>query len=515
MLQKIKQSFAFVKHPRHIDATIQQLKTKPAAYWQKKGEQMMVRLFQYASATVPAYKMYLKQHKIKPKTIQTIGDYKTVPKMDKNQYAKAFDYQDLFPYTKMTGVEVFSATSGSTGIPFYFPRGKAQEDQNGYIAETFFKNQFDIADKSTFVVIGFGYGIWIGGLILHRCVQIMANKGYSLSILPVGTNKELFITSVKRFAHLYDQLLLIGYPPFLKDIIDEGIDEGIHWKKYHIKMVTAAEAYNEDFRDYIIERTGIQSPLTDMVNIYGSVELGIMAHETALTNLIRRIACKNSKVFERIFPGSSRLPTLAQYYPHITNFEEQDGELLATGHNSSIPLLRYHFPDKGLVIGFEEMVATLKTAGVDIWEEAKKQGISQLIMTLPFVAVYERTDLAASLVGFLVYPEYIKSALQKQDVATSITGKFTMITKTDDQQNQYLEINVEMKKGKNVSEELSGRIQASVIESMLQKSLEYHHLFSSGSAKYKKQLTPHIRLWDYEYPEFFKVGIKQKWVIKK
>jgi phenylacetate-CoA ligase len=330
----------------------------------------------------------------------------------------------------------------------------------------------------------------------------------------VGPNKELFLKSLKKFGGFYDQVLLMGYPPFLKDIIDEAPDYGISWNDYTVKILTATEAFSEEFRDYIAKKTGVKNIYTDIVNIYGTVELGTMAHETALTTLIRRIAVKNQMVFKAVFGAIERLPTLAQYYPHLVYFEEKDGEILGSGYGSAMPLLRYRFPDRGGVVTFSEMTKRLASAGIDIGREIKKEGLNESIPRLPFVYVYERSDMATTLFGINIYPEYIKHALEDKTVTGFITGKFTMLTRADKRQNQYLEINTEVKGEVKPNAKLARAILKLVIKSLVEKSTEYNYLYGNSAPKYKKRLEPQIILWPYEDPAYFKPGGKQKWSIK-
>jgi phenylacetate-CoA ligase len=135
----------------------------------------------------------------------------------------------------------------------------------------------------------------------YKNLNKLAQKGYKLTIVPVGTNKDLFLTSCKKFFPLYDQSIIMGYPPFIKDVIDSGGDHGIDWKKYDLRILTAAEGYSESFREYLVEKTGIKNKYAHIVNIYGTVEQGTIAHETSFTALIRSLANKNKKLFQILY----------------------------------------------------------------------------------------------------------------------------------------------------------------------------------------------------------------------
>ncbi len=76
-----------------------------------------------------------------------------------------------------------SATSGSTGEPFYFPRNQQHDLQHIYTLELILKNQFEIDQKSSLVIICFGLGIWIGGIINYKTFDFLSKK-YEITILP-------------------------------------------------------------------------------------------------------------------------------------------------------------------------------------------------------------------------------------------------------------------------------------------------------------------------------------------
>ena len=512
-----KSTFQFFKPPESINQSLRDLKTKPASHWEKKGERMAMRLFKFVSASVPAYQYLLKKRRIRASSIKAISDFRKLPIIDKDYYLRRAKTANLFPNRDVSRVTTFSATSGSTGEPFYFPRGREQDAQYEYIAELFLKNQWEIDKHKTLGVIGFGLGIWIGGIFTYKNFNRIAEKGYQLSLVPAGANVDTFLRPIAKFGHLFDQIILMGYPPFIKDAIDEAKDYKIDWKKYRLRIMTAAEGYSEKFRNYISQKAQLKNPLIDTLNIYGTVELGTMAHETPLTNLIRRIAVENQKVFKEIFPQANRLPTLAQYHPQIVYFEEVQGEVIASGYGSAFPLLRYRFPDMGGVIKFDEMIKKLKAAGIDILGEAEKAKISHTIMRLPFVYVYDRSDHAVSLVGIILYPEYLRDIFHEEPFSNHLTGKFTMVIKYDVKQNQSLEVNLELKK--RAKKHLNNKnlikfIQEEIVKTLIEKSTEYNHLYGLGSEKYRKSLTPKIILWPYQHPKFFKPGGKQRWVKK-
>jgi phenylacetate-CoA ligase len=502
----------FFQYPPNINKRLKELKTKPAFYWENLGKRYLDKLIKFTIATTPAYRKFLKDNGIDYRKITGFKDLEKLPIMDKNSYLRQYHYQELYP-NKNLNLKTISATSGSTGEPFYFIRGENLDGQGLYVVELAFLNQWDIEKLSTLIVLGFGLGIWIGGLHNYYIYYRLSDK-YKITTAPIGTNKELILKTINKLHQFYDQLILVGYPPFIKDIGDEAKNYEIDFKKIKVRILNAAEGFSEEFRNYIAKIYGLENIINDNINIYGTVELGTMAHETAFANLIRRIAVEKDKVFKAIFPEANRIPTLAQYHPYIVFFEEKEGNIIASGYGESIPLIRYSFPDKGGVIKFDEMIKRLKSVGVDIFKEAEIWKIKDKILKLPFVYVYERTDFAVSLVGILIYPEYIKNALIKKDLQRYCTGKFSMLIEYDKKMNQKLIIHIELKKNIKPNKKIEDLVKKEIINSLLKNSSEYNHLYYTASEKYKKQLEPEIILHLYEDPTYFKAGIKQKWTIK-
>ncbi|MDA1317154.1 MAG: hypothetical protein O3B87_03975 [bacterium] len=330
---------------------------------------------------------------------------------------------------------------------------------------------------------------------------------FPISIITPGINKKEIFAALKKLAPQYDQILMIGYAPFIKDIIDESKNEGINIKKHNLRLVFAAEAITEEVRDYMFKYAGINNIYTDFMNIYGSADIGAMAFEETTSILIRRIAQRNKELFHDIFTPINKIPTLAQYNPMFVSFESIDGEIVVTGDNA-IPLIRYSIGDNGGVLSYDEAVDILSQHGVNLAEQSKKLGIQNFITQLPFVFIYERADFSVSLYGLNIYPEWIRRAIISTELHKKLTSKFTIITRFDENGDQYLELNIELKKGEKASIEFKRNAEEIIVNFLSQSSSEYrellHHL--------KGRAYPKLKFWRSEDPLYFQPGVKQKWV---
>lgn len=494
-----------------ITKLVENLNKKPAHYWQARGDQMALKLFHSMARRVPAYKDFLQKQGIKPARIKTIADFAQVPPIDKQSYLRQYPLPQLcWDGVFAKKAWIFSSTSGSTGEPFYFPRTEDQDRQYALTAELYLRTNFAIHRHTTLYIDAFPMGPWIGGLFTYQAIRYIAVSGnYPLSIITTGIDKAEIIRTVKKFGDQFDQIIIGCYGPFLKDTLDDGIHEGINWKDYKVKFIFSAEGFSESFRDYVSEVAGLSNPYRDTLNHYGTVDLGTMSYETPLSILMRRTALAHPKIYRQLLPVEHKLPTLTQFMPEMFYFEDVAGTLYCSAP-SGIPLVRYNLKDHGGVISYQNAQTIFQAGGIDLQHEAKKAKITDTIWQLPFVYVYERADFSVSFYAFQVYPETIKRALFQEPFHSSITGKFTMITKFDEHQNQYIEINVELKKNIQPSQELAGKIQESTVHFLLKESSEYRETYREIG----NRVFPKIVFWKYEDATYFKPGTKQKWTLK-
>lgn len=483
------------------------LNEKKSGYWMRKRDERMLKWFREAARRVPAYKDFLGKNKVDYRKIKTIDDFEKVPPVSKKNYLSEYELCELCWDGVLGKPFVYTATSGSTGEPVYFVRGQQLDWQYSVILENFLRARLGKEDGSALVIVCFGMGLWIGGVITYKAFELAAQRNnFPVSIITPGLNKREIFNALKRLSPKYKYTILAGYPPFIKDIIDEAPLKKIDFNRLNLRLLFAAEAITEGFRDYVVENGKISDSYRDTMSIYGSADIGAMAQESAVGILIRRLANKDRRLFNSIFSPINKTPTLAQYNPLFINFEEQNGELLLTG-DSAIPLIRYAIGDNGGVFSFEEAVEKFNLCGVDLRREIKQVGIGDMVMELPFVFVYERKDMSTTFYGLLIYPEWIRGALLETPICKYVTGKFTLITKYDTRRDQYLELNLELKKGRRQSGGLKRKVLEKVIEHLRKSSSE----FTEITNQMKERANPKLVFWPKDHPKYFAAGIKQRW----
>jgi phenylacetate-CoA ligase len=488
-----------------------QLKLNDANDWTRIQNSIVLKRFKNAAHNVPAYGKFLERMGLDYTKITGAKDIKKIPSISKANYLRVHPWDKLCTAGTLANQSlVLTATSGSTGEPFYIPRTDDIHESSNIYHRLFVERSNLDPKKPTLVVVCFGVGVWIGGLLTYEAFSRVSRQGHPLTIITPGVNKREIFEALTRIAPSYEQLILCGYPPFIKDIIDDGPQHGVNWKRWNMRIVCAAEAFSEHFRDYIMKKTGMKNPYRSMMNIYGSAELGTMATETPLTILLRRLALKNEGFYKHVFSEAHRLPTLTQFIPNYVAFEaDENGRVYCTG-GEALPFIRYDIGDTGGVFSFNDLERMCLDMGINLTTEIKRAGIEDTITQLPFVYLYERSDLSTKLYGAIIYPEHVKIALQRIELETKITGRFTMSTEHDTAHNEYLEVNVELQAKQEESPELKEMLVASIMESLARNSDEYRYLEGTIHDK----IIPNIIFWPHEHPKYFHPGIKQRWVIK-
>jgi phenylacetate-CoA ligase len=478
---------------------------KPESYWLGQQRRLMTSLFARMSKKLPAYIKFLKLNRFTPSSVKNYADLVKIPYINKYNYfsrygLKQVSWEGAFEKQGL----VMTSTSGSTGMPTYFARGNKIDEQYSVLAELFLANG---PKGSTLLIDCFGMGVWIGGLITYQAFKNAAFRGWPVTIITPGINKKEIFHSLRELAPKFKNVILAGYPPFLKDVLDEAAQEQVVFKKFHTRLLFAAESFTEIFRDYVAKKAGIKDPYHDTLNLYGSAELGAMAFETPLSIFIRRQALKHPALYRQLF-SNNRIPTLAQYNPEFVSFTHEHGEILLSA-DSTAPFMNYKIGDNGGTYSLAAIKKIFAEHKINLHLVAKKAGIK--ITTLPFVYIYERSDLSTKLYGAIIYPQHIRQALQTVKLSKYFSGKFLLATKTDRRHDQRLEINLEMKKGCRPSPPLIAHSRKLITESLIKNNAEYknnYHMFPH-------KVTPKIILWDNEDPLYFKAGIKQNWVSKQ
>lgn len=494
-------------HAPHSNAVFDRFRLTPLD--QLLAEQLTVNpqekalaLFHRCAAQVPAYQAFLASHQINPDDVTCYQDFQTLPLVTKANYMQAYPLPERCFDGSLLGADRIAVSSGSTGQATFWPRSAAYELDVAVRFEQVFVDSFSADKHPTLAIVCFALGNWVGGLFTTSCCWHLAGKGYPLMVATPGNNKAEIFRVVRELAPHFEQTVLLGYPPFIKDVIDAGVAEGISWADYRTKMVFAGEVFSEEWRELLGKRIGSTSSCFDSASLYGTADGGVLGNETPLSIAIRRWLAHHPDAARQLF-GESRLPTLVQYDPCSRFFEVDDDTLVISSENS-VPLMRYHIADKGGLLSHDEMwqflndhgITSLTDLGLPVEFQARQ---------LPFVFVFGRANFTVSYYGANIYPENVTVGLEQPEIMNWVSGKFVLETQEDAEGNKTLHIAVELLPDIAPIDELAPTIAESIKTQLLRLNSEF-----ANYTPPERQL-PRVTLHVFGDPENFPVGVKHRY----
>jgi len=336
---------------------------------------------------------------------------------------------------------------------------------------------FGVSRHKTLVINAFLLGTWISGISLSR---LTITSGVSLCA--TGPKIEEILEIIKCYKSEYDQILIFGYPPFLKILVDRGIEiEPDYWrdKSTRFIFIPGGEGFSEGWRDYINRCLDTQHRDewdNYVISGFGASDLGITGFiETTDSVRIRRIAHSKEEFASAIFGDDfGSLPMLFQYHPlkyYITVNPQSELEFSTLSPNTLAPLIRYNIHDLGGTISYRKMQTKLTSFGFN----------DNIEIPFPFFYVSRRLTGEISVNGQLIYPENLKEALfVNSEIATQISGRFRMLTEEDKYKNIRLYIDVELRDGIKFNQQLKLKYQKVIHDYLLKVNAGYQEVINNN-----------------------------------
>lgn len=462
----------------------------------------MIEFARGVARDVPAYRRFLEGHGLDASALRSAPDFSRLPPTTKENYHRTSSLAELCRGGVLDASDFVAVSTGSTGEPAIWPRFVSDEIGTALRFEQVLADTFDAADTPTLGVVCFALGSWVGGMYTTFACRHVAAKGYPITLVTPGNNELEILRVVRALGPAFRQIVLFGYPPFLKDVIDAGCADGLDWSAYRPGIVTAGEVFSEEWRSLVCERLKTAEPPRRTASLYGTADGGVLGNETPLSIRIRRYLAEQPALAREIF-GESRLPTLCQYDPLHRYFEDDGGDLLFSG-DGGVPLVRYKILDRGGVIPYRALLDRLAQHGFDPLAQMPPHERAR-VRELPFVYVFGRSNFALSFYGANVYPENVSVGLEKSEIARHVSGKFVMQIARSAEQDPVLEIFVELASGVAPSAELERTIARSVQSELERLNSEFLNYAPA------ERRTPLIRLRPLGDPEYFPPGVKHRY----
>ena len=482
------------------------LKTKGEKFWDDLGTLRALEIFHESAKRVPAYADFLRRHKIRHAAIKTIEDFTRVPLTDKENYIQKYPLPMRCWDGELSEQNIVAMSSGTSGEATLWPRSAYQEFEAAVIHELLYRSTFEIKKYTTLLVIGFPMGVYVSGVATLLPSYLVAAKGYPMTIASVGNNKGEMLRIVKNLQKEYEQIILAGHPLFIKDVVESGAAAGIAWSKKRVRMMFCSEEFSEKWRKYVINEADAGSLLNSAISTYGSSEMLLMAYETPMSIMARNFM-ERQEDFKINLVGKGHVPNLFQYNPFLRYIESVHNELVLTSA-SGIPLVRFNMHDSGTILAFEKVRETLYAT--DFREQKEFSEIDEKsFWQLPFVALWGRSNHKIIFYAANIYPEHIRPALSQSALFPKLTGKFTLHKEYLKNMDEFLEINVELRKDVKPSHQLASKIRDHAVEHLQKVNMEYLFIYNNNPGK---DLHPRIKLWPYQHEKYFKPGLKPRYI---
>lgn len=471
------------------------LTKNPPQLFEFLAKKKVIAVFHKVVRNVPSYKKFLKENGVHYNSIRAIEDFKKLPIIDKKNYIEKYSLEDRCWGGKITDKYSIERSSGYSGKPTYWPRAAFEDREFEGYATYGLVDTYNIDKKSTLIIVTWGMGSWVTGEKFARFARrIASRRGYPASVISPGGNIEEILEIINNLGPQFNQVLLAGYPPFLKTLVDEGEKKGIDWKKIRVHILSGGEGFSETWREYVAQKLGSQ-PFSSIgsrnFSAYGSADAGIGGgHETPFSILVRRLAMKDRNLAKELFGNGDVLPMVFQYNPTSHYIEEINGELVFTTL-SGMPIVRYNLHDNGGIRPFQTVVRILEKYGHDYQKLLNESGWPiHDITKLPFSFVFGRSDGTVILDGANIYIENIKHILYLPVFAEKITGNFIMEKITDNEMNPRIKLIIQVKSNVQTSEELENDYSNRIMTELAKNNNEYEFKYNN----HRKIAIPIVKL---------------------
>ena len=402
------------------------------------GERQLLKAFQRVASRMPAYADILKNAGCPPEKVSSIAAFKdSVPLICKEDIFPKYDIQDICMDGSVDRMRGAMSSSGFSGI-FSFGINTLENQRNAVKAiDATLDYIFDISRKKTLFINSLAMGVGVPT---------------SLPVAGTGVRSDMALAILRKFSPVFEQIIIISDPHFLKKILEDGAEQGIDWKRENVHLITGQDWVPETFRSYLGSMLGTDWESMERGLIggnMGTAELDLsLFHESRDSIRIQRAALADKRLRYALYgEGCDIQPTLFHYYPHRTFLEvveSGDGspELVVSmvGDDLLMPLIRYNMKDVGRIHPYNEIKTILHDCGYGHLCPALK---------LPMLSVRGRKAhaLSAGDGSSPVTAEAVKQGIYQDGAVAALTTGYFRLSLGED----ACVIEVQLKKGVSLS----------------------------------------------------------------
>ena len=443
----MKTTLLSIIEKRRRKKTLKLLRTIAPEKLEQYGQKQLLSAFKRAAKKVPAYQQILKEHNVDYRKITSVEKFKQlVPVINKLDIFPRFEIEQLCAGATIKDMKLAMSSSGFSGIYSFGINTNLNYQKITQSIDTALDYVFDISNKNTFLI---------------NCIPMGVKVHTSLQLAETSVRSDMALAIIRKFSHKFEQTIIVSDPHFLKELVEQGNQERLPWKKLNISLISGEDWFSESFRSYLAHLIDVDldNPRGRFVGAtLGIAELDLnLFHESLYTINIRRKFQVDAKLRKALFGENCKVPPiLFHYYPHRVFLEalpenSASKELVFSMLSPSmlIPLVRYNSKDTGWIFSYNQMSRILKEHGYEMLIPDLK---------LPLVAVGGRKDRFLDVGGNRVYPEEIKQGLYEDfEVASLTTGYFKLNA-------QQKNIEVQLKKGISITEDLKNKFKKALLK---------------------------------------------------
>ena len=440
-----------------------------------------VDLARRARKRVPAYRDHYRHSR---RDDFRASNWDRVPVTDKESFVKRYRIEDRCCGGSLPtrGVTV-DESSGSTGTPTNWVRGWDERMDTKQLLQLAFSAAF--GREPIFAINVFVLGAWATGMIVSQSI------GELCVMKSTGSDAKKIFSTMESFGTGYHYVIL-GYPPFLKSLVD---DHDFDWDGYTVDAIYGGEAITDQMRDNLAKTFG------RVIGSYGASDLEInIALENEFTIALREAVGSDEDLRRELVKDFGSLPSIFQFDPLDYYIESNErNELLFSLNRSSnlAPKIRYNLHDVGYTMRYRDAIAAIERAGrSDLVEGLRARGVRML--TLPLLFHYGRSDLSVSFFGTTVSPDGIRQALHAIPALHQSIESFQAFNAQNEHDDALLVIGVELAAGHD-------KAALDVVDIKSRFATELGKIDGDFATVYStapEELRPEIRIYEHQTGPF-------------
>jgi phenylacetate-CoA ligase len=418
------------------------------------GEWRLWLAVEGARKRVPAYRRFLAEHGGPGVTLRGFRpDFSALPVTDKESYVRRFAIEERCRDGRlpMRGA-VIDESSGTSGEPNNWIRGPEERADGRKLLHMGLRQAF--GDEPLFALNAFALGPWATGMAVSMAVVDVA------VVKSVGPDIAKIEKTLRLFGPRY-RYLLMGYPPFLKRLVDEA---DLDWSQYRVAAVVGGEGMSESLRGYLLRS------FDRVYSSFGASDLEInLAGENDFTIAVRRLLLDRPELGRALrLPEHASLPMVFQYNPLDYLVESSpDGELIVSicRVGTAAPKLRYNLHDLGAVVRFPVLRRALAELGL------RPADLADRPLDLPLLFHWGRSDSTVAFYGANIGPADLEEVAYSLPELAGRIDSFALVPWEDEHANKRLRIAFELTEGVDTPD--ADAVHAAVLDRLRAVNQDY------------------------------------------